>query len=67
MPPEERVFDEGMFHDYVVAHGDGPPTEKAYHKGREWFGQGDPYSTIAHSVVYHGWVKGDKCDTRRNQ
>lgn len=52
----EKVFDRDMFHDYVIVLGYGRPTERAYRAAKRWFKLGEPYSKIAHEVVFRGWT-----------
>jgi hypothetical protein len=51
-------FDRTWFHDYVVAHGFGAPTERGYKLGRTMIEKdGDDYATAAFEVVYRGLTK----------
>lgn len=57
MDPNERdrkKFDRDMFHDYVIAHGFGPPTEEGYALGFSLIAGGDDISTAATEVVARG-------------
>ena len=44
-------FDRDCFHDYVVAHGLGAPTEAGYALGQGLIADGDDYATAAFEVV----------------
>lgn len=44
-------FDRDTFHDYVVAHGFGAPTEEGYRIGLALMQEGDDYATAAYEVV----------------
>jgi hypothetical protein len=47
-------FDRDTFHDYVVTHGYGQPTEEGYEVGQELMKTGDDYATAAAEVVARG-------------
>lgn len=61
--PDPPEFDRDMFHDYVVEHGYGAPTEEAYHWAKVQIQcRGRSYSDVAHDVVstggrVEGWLK----------
>lgn len=44
-------FDEDTFHDYVVAHGFGAPTEEGVELGKQLMSEGDDYATAAFEIV----------------
>ena len=44
-------FDKIVFHDFVVAHGFGKPTDEAYELGLQLHEEGDDYATIAFEIV----------------
>lgn len=44
------------FHDYVVSHGNGPPSEEGYSLGRALIESGNDFATAAHEVVYRNLV-----------
>lgn len=48
------TFDRDEFHDYVVTHGYGAPTEEGYKVGLELFNTGDDYSAAAFEIVSRG-------------
>jgi hypothetical protein len=48
------VMNREKFHDYVVAHGHGSPTAKAYALGASLIATGDDYATAAAEVVSRG-------------
>ena len=45
-------FDEDMAHDYILAHGFGPPSDEGMALARKLYEAGDDYATIGHEVVY---------------
>ncbi len=51
------TMDRDTFHDYVVAHGCGAPTETAYATGVQLLAQGDDYATAAAEVVARGMTE----------
>ncbi|WP_018234155.1 hypothetical protein [Thioalkalivibrio thiocyanodenitrificans] len=58
-----EVLDRDTFHDYVVAHGFGAPSEEGYDLGKRLCAQGDDYATSAAEVVFRGLtVSGDQED-----
>lgn len=58
-----ETFDREMFHDYVVAHGFGPPTEQGYAFAEDSYNLSDglyDYATLADEVVYRGYTTEPK-------
>lgn len=51
MEAHGRTFDQDMFHDYVVAHGYGVPSNDAYELAEKWFCLGHDYADIAAEIV----------------
>lgn len=51
MQVAKQDFDVDMFHDYVVAHGFGAPTEEGVEKGKKLMCEGDDYATVAFEIV----------------
>lgn len=47
-------FDRKYFHDYVVAHGFGSPTEQGYYVGWELMKEGDDIATASAEVTARG-------------
>lgn len=47
-------FNQDVFHDYVVAHGFGAPTDEGYELGRSLMVLGDDYATAAAEVCARG-------------
>lgn len=47
-------MDRDEFHDFVVVHGFGPPTEEGYRLGADLILTGDDYATAAGEVVARG-------------
>jgi hypothetical protein len=47
-------FNRDMFHDYVVAHGYGPPCEEGYQLGQQLFLPDADYAEAAFEVVFRG-------------
>lgn len=52
-------FDVDEFHDFVVAHGFGPPTPEGYVIGLEMLKNGDSVATAAAEVVARGLTNPD--------
>ena len=51
--PPDPYFDRDKFHDYVLAHGCGAPTEEGYALGKKLMLEGgDDYATAAFEVVF---------------
>jgi len=50
-------FDRDTFHDYVISHGYGSPTEEGYMLGKELMQSGDDYATAAAEVSARGLVE----------
>lgn len=48
------TFDRDTFHDFVVTHGYGEPTEDGFAVGQELMRSGDDYATAAAEVVARG-------------
>ncbi|WP_455233241.1 hypothetical protein [Geopseudomonas aromaticivorans] len=49
-------FDRDEFHDFVVSHGFGSPTEEAYQWAAHKYAQDQDYAGIAADVVTQGWI-----------
>lgn len=52
-----QSFDRDEFHDYVVSHGCGAPTEEAYQWAEAEFYRGIPYATLGHEVAARSLVE----------
>ena len=55
----QQPFDEDLAHDYILAHGFGPPSDKGMALARELYGEGQDYATIGHEVVARRLTKED--------
>ena len=55
----QQPFDEDMAHDYILAHGFGPPSDEGMDLARELYAEGKDYATIGHEVVYRRLFKKD--------
>lgn len=59
--PSQGPFNEDTFHDYVVAHGYGAPTEKGIEIGKQFYEAGSDYALAAAEIVFRGLVEdGDE-------
>ena len=58
-----KVYDDIAFHDYVVAHGLGPPSPDGERVGRMLIEDyGDDYATAAFEVVARGLTVESEVD-----
>ena len=55
-------FNRDEFHDFVVAHGLGAPTEEGYEVGERLMASGDDNSTASFEVVSRGLTRNPEVD-----